>query len=138
MYFKWKDEYATGIETIDAQHKQLLEIGARIFILAELDDGYDHYDEIMEVLGELKDYTQYHFGYEEQLMETNGYERYENQKFQHFFVIKKIEKFQSSDIDDRQKETIIGLAEFISDWIINHILKEDMQYREFFISRGIK
>ncbi len=138
MYFKWKDEYSTGIGSIDNQHKQLLEIGARIFDLAETDNGYDRYDEIMEVLGELKNYTEYHFGYEEKLMESYGYERFENQKFQHFFVIKKIEKFLKNDIDEKQKETILGLAEFISDWIINHILKEDMMYRDFFLSRGVE
>jgi hemerythrin len=138
MYFKWKDEYKTGIEAIDGQHRRLLEIGARIFELAELDDGYDHYDEIMQVLSELKDYTQYHFTYEEKLMESYGYENYEAQKFQHYFLVKKIEKFQDSDVDDKQKETILGLAAFVSDWITNHILKEDMKYRDFFINKGVK
>ena len=70
MYFEWKDEYRTGIEVIDKQHKHLMEIGARIFDLANADDGYDRYDDIMEVLNELRDYTIYHFGYEEKLMES--------------------------------------------------------------------
>jgi hemerythrin len=138
MYFKWKDEYRTGIGTIDEQHKHLLEIGARIFDLAETDDGYDHYDEIMAVLAELKEYTQYHFGYEEKLMESYGYENYESQKFQHFFLVKKIDKFLDADIDSRQGDTILGLAGFVSDWITSHILQEDMKYRDFFLSRGVK
>jgi hemerythrin len=139
MYFEWKDEYRTGIEVIDKQHKHLMEIGARIFDLANADDGYDRYDDIMEVLNELRDYTVYHFGYEEQLMEKYNYERYEPHKFQHYFVIKKIEKFEKEkdEIDVNQKETILRLAEFISDWITNHILKEDMRYRELFMSRGV-
>jgi len=128
MYFKWKDEYCTGIEAIDNQHRHLMEIGSKIFDLAYADDGCDHYDEIMEVLGELKDYTVYHFGYEEELMVRYGYERYEPHKFQHFFLTKKIEKFEEEkqEIDDRQKDTILKLAEFLSDWVTNHILKEDM------------
>ncbi len=138
MYFKWKDEYSTDIDVIDKQHRQLLEIGARIFDLANADDGYDHYDEIMDVLHELKDYTVYHFGFEENLMEQYGYEHYDSHKFQHYFVIKKIEKFEAEDIDDKQKETVLRLAEFISDWIANHILKEDMKYREFFKSNGVR
>lgn len=139
MYFEWKDEYRTGIEVIDKQHKHLMEIGARIFDLANADDGYDRYDDIMEVLNELRDYTVYHFGYEEQLMEKYNYERYEPHKFQHYFVIKKIEKFEKEkdEIDVNQKETILRLAEFISDWITNHILKEDMRYRKLFMSRGV-
>lgn len=138
MYFKWKEEYRTGIETIDNQHKHLLEIGSKIYDLADADDGLDHYDEIMEILAELKDYTVYHFGYEEKLMEQFGYENYEPHKFQHFFVMKKISKFESEDIDNKQKETILNLVQFIFDWITNHILKEDMMYRDFFISKGVK
>ncbi|NLH95857.1 MAG: hemerythrin family protein [Clostridiaceae bacterium] len=138
MYFEWRDEYHTGIDAIDKQHRHLLGIGARIFELAQ-DDEYDRYDDIMEVLQELKEYTVYHFGYEEELMERYGYERYEPHKFQHFFLTKKIEKFEEEkhEIDDRQKETILKLAEFISDWVTNHILKEDMLYRDFFRSKGL-
>jgi hemerythrin len=32
--------------------------------LALAKDNYDHYDEIMEILQELKDITAYHFSYE--------------------------------------------------------------------------
>jgi hemerythrin len=138
MYFKWKDGYSTGIDIIDKQHKHLMEIGARIFELAETDDGYDYYDEIMKVVGELRDYTQYHFGFEEKLMEQYGYEHYEHQKFQHFFLMKKINKYDSQDIDEKQRDTVMELAAFISDWITNHILQEDMKYKEFFLSKGVR
>lgn len=29
MYFEWRDEYHTGIDAIDKQHRHLLGIGAR-------------------------------------------------------------------------------------------------------------
>lgn len=138
MYFKWKDEYSTGIEVIDKQHRHLFELGAGIFDLANANDGYDHYDEIVVVIQELKEYTVYHFGYEESLMEKLGYELYETHKFEHYFVIKKINRFESQDIDGKQSETLLGLASFISDWITNHILKEDIKYREFFIRNGVR
>jgi hemerythrin len=139
MYFKWKEEYSTGIDAIDRQHRHLMEIGTRIFDLAYAADGCDHYDEIMEVLGELKDYTVYHFGYEEKLMDQYNYDRYEPHKFQHYFLIKKIDKFEKEkyDLEEKQNETILKLAEFISDWITNHILKEDMLYKELFINKGL-
>jgi hemerythrin len=113
VYFKWKDEYNIGIEGIDNQHRHLFEIGARIYDLANANDAYDHYDEIMDVLRELKDYTVYHFGHEENLMEKHGYEHYENHKFQHYFVIKKIQKFEEENIDEKQNEIILKLVTFI-------------------------
>ena len=36
MYFEWREEYRTGIDAIDKQHRHLLEIGAKIFDLAIL------------------------------------------------------------------------------------------------------
>lgn len=138
MYFDWKDEYSIGIELIDKQHRHLFEIGKRIIDLAEAQDGFDYYDEIVEVIQELKEYTVYHFGYEEELMAKYEYDNYEKHKFEHFFVIKKIERFESEDIDEKQEETIMNLVKFIFDWISNHILHEDMSYKEFFISRGVR
>jgi len=137
MYFDWKDEYSTGIEVIDKQHRHLFEIGRKIIDLADLNDGFDHYDEIVGILQELKDYTVYHFGFEEELMTKYGYEHYENHKFQHYFAIKKIEKFGQEDLDENQQETIMKLVAFISDWVSNHILNEDMKYKSFFKSKGV-
>ncbi|MGI6669441.1 MAG: bacteriohemerythrin [Acetivibrionales bacterium] len=138
MYFKWKDEYNTGIKEIDDQHRRLFEIGGRIYDLANANDAYDHYDEIMAVLEELKAYTVYHFGYEEKLMERFGYEHYETHKFQHYFAVRKIQKFEEEDVDENQSEIIMKIVAFISDWISNHILKEDMKYKDLFISKGVR
>lgn len=137
MYFNWKDEYSVGMETIDKQHKHLFEIGLRIVDLANAKDGFDHYDEIMQVIQELKEYTIYHFGFEEELMQKYGYDDYEKHKFHHFFVMKKIQKFEAEDFDDNQEDTILNLVAFISDWISSHILQEDLKYKDFFISKGV-
>ncbi len=137
MFFNWKNDYSIGIDVIDKQHRHLLEIGSRIMILADAKDGFDHYDEIIEVLQELKEYSVYHFSFEEELMQKFGYEHYDAHKFEHFFVIKKIQKFEQEDLDEKQSETILKLAGFISDWIANHILREDMKYKSFFISKGV-
>ena len=137
MYFEWKKEYSVNIVEIDKQHKRLFAIGARINDLADSKDGFDHYDEIISVYNELLDYTEYHFNYEEKLMEQYQYEHFETQKYEHFFVIKKIKKLMEQDIDNKQGEAVISLVMFISDWITNHILKEDMKYKDFFNSKGL-
>ncbi len=137
MYFEWKDDFSVNIKEIDKQHKRLFEIGARINDLAYAQDGYDHYDDIMVVLHELREYTEFHFRHEEEMLQKYGYDRYDNQKFEHHFVIRKIQKFENSDIDEKQEETIINLVAFVSDWIASHILKEDMRYRDYMNGKGI-
>ncbi|HHY77212.1 MAG TPA: hemerythrin family protein, partial [Clostridiales bacterium] len=70
--------------------------------------------------------------FEENLMEKYGYPDVDRHKIEHLFLTRKIEKFESQDIDERQSEAINELIRFISDWISGHILKTDMKYREFF------
>lgn len=37
------------------------------------------------------------------------------------------------------KDSVLAeLLEFLRDWWIHHILEEDMQYRSFFVERGVK
>lgn len=137
MSFKWKDSYSINIAEIDEQHKKLFEIGDRVYDIVLLDDDYDHYDEIVEIIEELRDYTIYHFEYEEKMLQKHGYNELEFQHFQHSFFVKRLEKIVSKDIDEDQKETTKEIIEFLADWITNHILQSDMKYSHFLNAKGI-
>lgn len=128
MAFEWKDRYVLGIDEIDSQHKKLFEIGARVYDLALLDDAYDRYDYIMEVIQELLDYTQYHFTYEEALLEKHNYERLAIHKKEHGYFVAKIRSLLTRDIDEEQSKTLQELVEFLSEWISTHITFEDRMY----------
>lgn len=130
MIFKWKDAFCTGIEEIDAQHKRLFELGSELYEMVVLDDGIDHYDELVEILNNLKDYTVYHFQHEESLMKKYNYEQFEQHKIEHDKFIDKINEVETDDIDEKQKKIILNMIEFIANWISNHILKTDFRYRE--------
>lgn len=138
MAFKWRDSFSVNVTDIDNQHKRLFEIGSRVYDLASLNDDYDHYDEIMEILAELKDYTAYHFDYEEKLMAKYGYGDLESQQIEHSFFIKKLDRIGKKDIDGQQNETMIEMVNFVSNWISDHILKSDMSYKDFFNGRGVR
>lgn len=138
MAIKWKDSYSCKIEEIDNQHKKLFEIGNRIFTLASLKDDYDHFDEIQQILDELKQYTLYHFQYEEDLMKRYGYEKLEEHRLEHQFFVRKIQRIELKDIDTRQSEAIIEIVEFVADWVCGHIMKSDMEYTGFFHEKGIR
>lgn len=137
MSFKWKDEYKCDVSNIDEQHQRLFEIGSRIYYMASLKDGIDHYDEIISVMEELKEYTQYHFDFEEKLLLKNDYPQYEIHKIEHDFFIKKIQRIGKKDLEDQQNEAIMELISFVADWITSHILKTDFQYKEFLNQKGI-
>lgn len=138
MYFEWKDTYSVNVANIDKQHKKLFEIGGKISDLVLAKDGYDHYDEIMDILQELRDYTLYHFNFEEKLMEKYGYKELDFHKIEHIFMAKKLQRLQNKDTDSNQKEAVTDLIAFVSDWIAGHILKTDMRYKEHFNEKGIR
>ncbi len=130
MIFKWKDNFSVGIEEIDKQHKRLFEIGGEIYNLATLKDGQDHYDEIMALLKGLKDYTVYHFGFEESLMEKHNYDKIEEHKKQHAMFVEKLVDLETQEIDSRQKKVILDVLDFVVNWISSHILGSDFKYKD--------
>lgn len=136
--FKWQDSFSCGITEIDNQHKKLFEIGARVYETATLNDEYDHYDELTQILQELLDYTQYHFGYEEKLFIKYNYENITSHKFEHDFFIKKLQKISKKDLEDNQGQTLLEIVRFVADWITGHILDSDMKYRECLLNGGYK
>lgn len=130
MLFTWKEEFSVNIKEIDEQHKQLFKIGSELYDIVSLKDGVDRYDEIMEILYELKNYAEYHFRFEEELMKKYGYERYDMHKKEHERFINKVTTISEEEVDTEQRKVGMNLIVFIANWIENHILRSDMSYKD--------
>ncbi|MBC8269820.1 MAG: hemerythrin domain-containing protein, partial [Rhodospirillaceae bacterium] len=61
----WSDQLATGLDDVDVQHRKLIDIINKLAGLQACDAASD---ELIAVYDDLKNYTLYHFGYEEDLM----------------------------------------------------------------------
>lgn len=127
---KWKDDYIIGIEEIDKQHEQLFNITNRAYDLLKNEFTLDKYDKIVVILGELKDYTVFHFKTEEEYMLKINYKRYFSQKVEHDEFINKINQVNFKEIDSRQDKFLADLLEFVVQWISNHILISDKKITE--------
>lgn len=128
--FEWKKEYETKVEQIDEQHKKLFEIGNRLYELIKNDMVIDKYDRIMDIIAELKNYTVFHFQFEENYMVEIGYKKFLSHKVQHDDFIKKFNDIDFKKIDHSQDKYMLELMNFIYQWIDGHILGIDMQYVE--------
>ncbi|WP_432665862.1 bacteriohemerythrin [Wukongibacter baidiensis] len=131
--FNWKEEYSVGIKTIDDQHKKLFEIGERINIVLESYNGQDSYDEIVELIEELKDYTIYHFDSEESLLAKYQYPELDEQIKEHKTFVDYLEGLDFDNIDEDQENAMKELIMFIAKWIFKHISNSDFRYSEFLI-----
>lgn len=118
----WSDEYITGIDLCDEQHKELFRILDRCIDLSKQSKYLDRSDEILQVIDELINYTIYHFDEEEKFMLEMGYKKFFSHKVQHDTFIKQIKEFEASLSDENEEEQIREILKYILDWISEHIL----------------
>ncbi len=132
--FAFTDKYKTGIELIDTEHKRLFEIINETYDLIHDDFAHDKYDQIMSLLGQLKDYTEFHFHDEEDYMTSINYPGLEAQKQAHESFIDKlvnIDIHELESMDDNQQQYLLDLVNFLVTWLSNHILGADKKIGEY-------
>lgn len=123
---KWKEQYETGVATIDEQHRRLFELTDSAYELLKNDFYTDKYDRIVEILEELKNYTIFHFKSEEEYMLSIGYKKFLSHKIEHDGLIEKINNIDLKLVDQEQDKHIMDILNFLVDWIDNHILEKDL------------
>ncbi|WP_090087571.1 bacteriohemerythrin [Clostridium uliginosum] len=123
--YEMKEEYKTGIEFIDEQHKMLFDIADRTYMLLKNEYTLDKYDKVVALIEELQDYTAFHFKAEEAYMESINYKKMFTQKIEHEAFIKKLNDVDLKSIDENQDDYIISILQFLNDWLTEHIFKND-------------
>ncbi len=132
--FEWKDEYSIGIDEIDGQHKQFIDL------IASLYDAINQ-NKTAEVLGgvidELIEYGFYHFSVEENYFKEFGYELAGEHAAEHRIFSQKITDLQKQ-YKNYEIEISFDLVDFLEDWLIKHIMSADRKYVACFRKHGIK
>lgn len=127
-FFDWSDDFSTGIEKFDDDHKYLFNKVNELH--SGLKSGFKISD-MTFILDDLANYTKTHFAREESLMVEYGYPEYETHKAIHEKLLQKVADFQ-----DRlaKGDTVFSLEllSFLKDWLTEHILKTDRKYGPFF------
>ncbi len=123
--YEMKPEYYSGIDFIDEEHTKLFSIANKAYEVLTNEFIPDKYDYILEVINELKDYTQYHFDHEESYMMSIGYKRLLSQKVAHDDFVAKLGEYNADTIDENQKESLLELVDFLNNWLVEHIFKKD-------------
>jgi hemerythrin-like metal-binding protein len=133
-YLEWKDEYSVGIDSIDRQHRRLVNLINQLHTAVTYSTGEEFE---REALDELVDYTKTHFSYEEDLMKQNGYPDFDAHKAQHVEMIRKVDEVLA-EYEKDQDTAMNNALNYLSDWLINHINGTDKQYSSFLVGKGVK
>lgn len=122
---EFTDDYLTGIDLIDEEHRLLFEIVGRAFHLVRSGNVTNSYDEITTILQELRDYTARHFADEEEYMASINYAGLEGQKCAHTAFVEKLDSIDLLELDEDPQKYMEELIEFLLGWLINHIMQAD-------------
>jgi diguanylate cyclase (GGDEF)-like protein/hemerythrin-like metal-binding protein len=129
-HIRWNDELTVGIDTIDQDHKRLIEITNRL-----IDAIVTHNDRkiVITIFDELEAYTQYHFRREEAFMHSNCTSNddidVDLHKEQHRYFIDKLKKYKRNLLSEENiyaSTEIFDMLEFLVEWLLDHIIYEDL------------
>lgn len=124
-YCIFSEKYHTGIESIDQEHKKLFDIINDAYTLVEEKYNENNYDDIMHVLDELEEYTQYHFSHEEEFMKKIHYPGLEEQQRAHAGFLERLAEKDIGENEINHQEFLQEMLDFLFSWLSHHILGMD-------------
>jgi hemerythrin-like metal-binding protein len=126
----WNEDLELGLESIDQEHKGLIEHYERLYQKMKKGEGHDY---CIELLNYLKNYVNTHFANEEAFLDKINYTDSDNHKDIHNAfktdLLMIANEFELHEIDNLK---LIKFNLFIKNWCMYHILVEDRNYIEFY------
>lgn len=122
-------------DVIDTDHRHLI----CLINSVELALHNNSSAQLENILAQLGDYTDYHFRREEQIQQAIGYPALEEHLNAHTGLLKRFNELRRSvsnllspNLDATLRDEVVVL---LRDWLMGHILKEDMAMRPFLSER---
>lgn len=123
VYIDWEDRYRIGHETIDNQHRRFFELINNLQQQASAGAGRDA---TILAMNSLANHALEHFADEEELMDQIDFPGLIQHRWRHHSFATKVAdmalewgKGNETNVDD--------ILLFLKDWLLGHILTEDMQ-----------
>lgn len=133
-FFAWSDSYSVGVQSIDDQHKKLIQLTDDLFSAMKTGKGNE---QVGGIVSSLIDYTLTHFAYEEKAMQAANYPGYLQHHKLHEDLVKKVKEFQAK-FQTGNTMLSVDLLNFLKTWLINHIQGDDKKYLPYLVAKGIK
>lgn len=123
-------EMELGIPKVDNQHRELI---SRINKVANSKaHTKEEAEETLDMLGE---YIVKHFGDEEEMQRQSNYPKYQLHRHQHEIFVTNFHRLRSEFIlNGNTVKFHLALSKTIIDWIVNHIVKDDVEFGKYYKS----
>lgn len=129
MRLEWNEMYSVGVKELDDQHKKLFDLVGKIEHMSAQEDFKVA---IYTALDELMEYVMIHFHTEEIYMKSAEYPDFDA----HYKKHQKISQEVNARVNYMMNKELTALDlvmihNFISDWLKEHILGEDLCYKAY-------
>lgn len=118
---EWRDDYATGIASVDHEHRELIELINRLHDQMRADSSRD---QVMEALGEIFAQISAHFALEEKIMQDRHYRAYAEHKLDHETLLDELLDIMDS-VDEDGRFSADELSVDLDRWFSDHFRTHD-------------
>lgn len=125
----WTDEMSVGVAQLDDDHKGLISILNRLG--DALNEGADSRAAMTLGFRALSQYMRVHFAREEHAMRAAAYPGLAGHHPQHVDFIAEMTEMADRFEAGSDADLLEDLVLYLRDWLINHIMVEDMAYKPF-------
>jgi len=122
----WSAKYATGINVIDVQHRQLVKLANELYA-ACITKGDELHNVFKASMKRMVDYVHFHFDAESNFLAAVNYPENVNHKNMHDALIKKILD-AVKEYNEGKKFVPNNFVRTLVDWVFGHIGFYDKQY----------
>lgn len=131
---EWNDSLSVGLDSIDEQHKKLVDI---LNSLHGSSASAKDPEAVKKILNDLVEYTVYHFGFEEGLLREHHYPDFDNHVVAHQALVAQVGKF-NEDFQAGRAKLSSELFKFLRSWLNGHIRGTDKRYSAHLKASGVK
>lgn len=124
----WRESMSVGVEAVDNDHKHLIDLLNQMHFLVLAGDDRTS---VGAVLDELVHYVEYHFDREEKLMQFSDYPGLEEHRSCHQDLARRLLEYKKTFEDRPESFDAAAFYDFLSDWLLVHVLEKDMKYKPY-------
>lgn len=131
-FLEWRDKMSVGNEAMDIDHQKLV---GYLNDLHDMMSGIPNPESVERLLDKLVDFTEYHFGTEERLLRLCRYPHLDDHKESHKELVKQLMEIRDGYRENPSERRLIQMFDFLSNWLMRHILREDMAYKDYIVKK---
>ena len=113
---QWKPEYSVGIDSMDDEHREMIDLINGTYEQMESDSDPL---KVEECLGEIFNLISMHFALEERMMKNSNYDEYRAHKDDHEELLDQIRDLMD-DFESNPESGAEHLKQGLSDWFAGH------------------